>query len=382
MKGKSLGEARKLYRARKFPEVIRVLEPEVFRFRESFEYFCLLGFSCLHTGDVGGAFSYISRARHLDEDNVDVILGLAAIHLRKVETEDAIKLWLRVLEIEPSNRIARRGLDLLRRGLPPDGLQELIDSGKLKQLYPRLASRLRLGLVLAIPLAVLALGCLGYLGYRVTRPAASNRPGVTGIEIPSDLPRLIDSGSDFTFIFTEREVKQLFNKAKSELLGYRDNLAAVDVNRILLSNAAPAIKERARMLKGFVMQPTFDTLRDAFSYATVAAQPALYDGCAVSWRGKAANVKAGKTAMTFDLLVGYDQEKELEGIVGVTLPFAAQLENGANLDVLGEVIVQTASDAAPAAPGQNARGAKANAPSGGPPKLSLLGISLHKLAAQ
>jgi hypothetical protein len=380
MKGKSLGEARKLYRARKFPEVIRALEPEVFRFRENVEYFCLLGFSCLQAGDVGGAFSYISRARHLDEDNVDVILGLAAIHLRKGETEDAIKLWLRVLEIEPSNGIARRGLDLLRRGLPPDQLQELIDSGKLKQLYPRLASRVRLGLVLAIPLAVLALAGLGYLGYRVTRPTVSDRPGVTGIEIPSDLPRLIDSGSDFTFMFTEREVKQLFNKAKSELLAYRDNLAAVDVNRILLSNAAPAIKERARMLKGFVIQPTFDTLRDSFPYATVAAQPALYDGCAVSWRGKAANVKAGKTAMTFDLLVGYEQEKELEGIVGVTLPFAAQLDNGAALDVLGEVIVQAGSPGAATASDTKKAGSSPAAPA--QPKLSLLGISLHKLATQ
>jgi hypothetical protein len=357
MKGKSLGEARKLFRARKFPEVIRVLEPQVFRFRESFEYFCLLGFSCLHTGDLGGAFSYISRAQQLQEDDINVILGLAAIHFRRAENELAIKRWLHVLEIQPSNAIARRGLDLLRRGLTPDKLQELIDSGKVRQLYPPLASRVRLGLLLAVPLAILALAALGYLGYRVTRPNAPARPGIAGIEIPSDIPRLIEAGSDFTFVFTEGEVKQLFNKAKNELLSYRDNLAAVDLNKILLSNASPAIRERARMLKAFVTQPTFDTLRDSFPYAKVLAQPPLYDGCAVSWKGKAANVKTGKTAVTFDLLVGYDQEKELEGIVGVSLPFATDLENGTPLEVLGQVIVQ--SD-----------------------KLSLLGISLHRLTTQ
>jgi hypothetical protein len=77
----------------------------------------------------------------------------------------------------------------------------------------------------------------------------------------------------------------------------------------------------------------------------------------VRWKGKVANLKAGKDAIAFDLLVGYDQEKELEGIVGVTLPFAAQLANGVALEVLGQVIVRNGT-------------------------LNLLGISLHTLAQQ
>ena len=141
MKGRGLGEARKLFRARKFPDVIRILEPEVFRYRESFDYFFLLGFSCLQTGDLGGAFSYISRAHQLEKDEANALLGLAAIHLRRHETEEAVKRWLEVLENEPANRIARRGMDLVRRGLTPEKLQEFIDSGRIKSLYPVLASR-------------------------------------------------------------------------------------------------------------------------------------------------------------------------------------------------------------------------------------------------
>ena len=97
MKAGSLAEARKLYRARRFADVIRVLEPDVFKFRESFEYFQLLGFSCLHAGDLGGAFSYISRARQLVDDDVSVLLGLAAVHFRRAENETALKRWLEVL---------------------------------------------------------------------------------------------------------------------------------------------------------------------------------------------------------------------------------------------------------------------------------------------
>jgi hypothetical protein len=357
MKGKGLGDARKLFRARKFPEVIRLLEPEVFRHRENFEYFWLLGFSCLHAGDVGGAFSYISRAHQLKKDDVSALLGLAAIHFRRSENETAIKRWLEVLEEQPSNRIARRGLDLLRRGLSRDGLQDFIDSGRLKLLYPPLPTRVRGVSVLVVVLTVLIAAGLGYLVYRVRGTPTSERPGVAAIEIPSDLSRLTETGTDFTFVFTEKEVRQVFQKAKGLLLEYRDNLAAVEINRILLSNAALAIQERARLLKGFVTLPTFDTLRDSFPYAKVAMQPALYDGCAVRWKGKIANLRTARDAISFDFLVGYEQERELEGIVPVSLPFAAQLENGIALELLAQVVSRAG-------------------------KLGLQGISVHRLSGQ
>jgi hypothetical protein len=340
MKAASLAEARQLYRARRFADVIRVLEPDVFKFRESFEYFQLLGFSCLHAGDLGGAFSYISRARQLVDDDVSVLLGLAAVHFRRAENETALKRWLEVLEIQPENPTARRGLEILRRGLTADQLQELTDSGRLKLLYPPLPGRaIPVALIIAV-LGVLVLAGAAVLLYRITRPGETPRPGVSVIEIPDGIKSYIDPGTDFTFVLSEREVRQAFQKAKEYLLSFRDNLAAVEINRIFLSNAAPAVKERARMLKGFITLPTFDTLRDPFPYATVARRPALYDGCTVKWKGKIANLANGKDAIVFDLLVGYDQERQLEGIVAVKLGFAAELANGAPLEVLGQVIAR------------------------------------------
>ncbi len=75
----------------------------------------------------------------------------------------------------------------------------------------------------------------------------------------------------------------------------------------------------------------------------------------MSWRGKIANLKVGKSAITFDLLVGYDKEKELEGIVPVTLGFAADLANGGGIEVLGQIAYAAG-------------------------KLGLNAISIHKLA--
>ncbi len=360
MQGKSLGEAKRLFRARKFPDVIRFLEPEVFRFRESIDYFLLLGLSCLRTGDLGGAFSYLGRARQLDGGNVKAALGLAAIHVRRAETEKALALWLEVLESEPSNAVARRGMEILRRGLAPDQLQELVDSSRINRLYPPLPPRITVvPFVVGILVALIAVG-LGYIGYRVIPFPPPARRGIAEVEIPNNLPRLIENGaadSSSPYTLTERQVLRGFEQAKRDLLSSRDNLAAVEINRILLSNASLPVKERVRILKGFVEKPSFTTFRDGFSYRDVAKDPPLYDGASVLWKGLVANLSVGKDAIRFDFLVGYDQKKELEGIVPVSLSFAAELQNGMPLEVLARVSSEDG-------------------------RLALDGISLHKLVPQ
>jgi hypothetical protein len=76
----------------------------------------------------------------------------------------------------------------------------------------------------------------------------------------------------------------------------------------------------------------------------------------VVWRGKLANLVVSESSIGFDMLVGYETERELKGVVPVTLDFAVQLENEAALEVLGIV---TASSG----------------------RVSLAGISLHRLSS-
>src|SRR5208337_4407128 len=150
--------------------------------------------------------------------------------------------------------------------------------GAHEDALPAPAAASSLAPILIACLSALVLAGVGYLAIQLRSPRGPERPGVSVIEIPSGLSSFIDIGTDFPFVLREGEVRQAFQKAKNELLNYRDNLAVVDVNRILLSNAAPAVKERARMLKGFVTQATFDTFRDPYTYSAVTRQPALYDG--------------------------------------------------------------------------------------------------------
>jgi hypothetical protein len=353
---KSLADARRLFRARKYTEVIRLLEPEVFRYRDNHEYFQLLGFSCLHAGDLGGAGSYITRAHQLKPGDSDDLLGLAAIQLKKADSEGALRRWLEVLDEDPRNAVARRGMEMLRRGLPRESLQELIDSGRIRQLYPpRQAGRQRAALFGGAALALIVLAS-GLAAVIFTRENPPSRPQVATVGLPEGAGALTEHAPAAAYTLTDRQVRESFGKIKSLLLAFRDNLAVVEANRLILSNASAAVKEKARLLKGYAVRPSFTTVKDTFPYAAVAREPALYDGCAVVWRGKIANLVVSESSLGFDMLVGYETERELKGVVPVTLDFAVQLENEVALEILGIV-------------------------SASPGRLALAGISLHRLSS-
>lgn len=123
-----LGKAKSLFRRRRFSETIRILEPQVFTYRENPSFYFLLGMSCLMTNDTAGAFSYLKRAVQLDRDMIDARLALAVVHLKRMETEESIRIWLETLDDHPNNKLARKGLDLLKTNASPEKITELIES--------------------------------------------------------------------------------------------------------------------------------------------------------------------------------------------------------------------------------------------------------------
>ncbi len=245
---------------------------------------------------------------------------------------------------------------MLRKGLSRDGLQDLIDSGRVRQLYPAQSGRGRAAWMIAAGVFAAAVLASGITVVLVSRPRGPGRPEVAGIELPVDLPRFTEETAGARYTMSEKQVRQTFQKVKDEMLAFHDNLAVREANRILLSNASVPVKERARLLKSHAVRPSFTTVRDPFPYREVAKEPLLYDGCAVGWRGKLANLSIGEQSLSFDLLVGYEAETELAGIVPVTLDFPVQVENGIALEVLGTVSAAGGS-------------------------LALNGISIHRLAS-
>ena len=170
-------------------------------------------------------------------------------------------------------------------------------------------------------------------------PKREGRPGVASIQLSLEKGRLTAAGGQFRINLSESEIESGFDQIKKYLLQYQDNLALREINRIMLSNASAAVKEKANLMKTFSVEPDFSTFRDPFSYEEVIDFPELYLGCYVIWAGKVANVNYSPENIRFDLLVGYHHEKELLGIAPTSFDFGVRIEDGIAVEVLAQIKV-------------------------------------------
>ena len=345
MKNQGLKKAERLFTSGRYSDVIHVLEPQVFMYRENPRFYFLLGMSCMYMGDLGGAYSYLSRSAQLEPEDTDSLLGLAAVHVRRNETQDALRLWLDVLDVEPGNRQARRGLTVLREAQTQAQVQQSFSNAKIKRFLPskgfpvrRALGAVLLGAAIAgLVVAVLFVPWSDVVSGVFSREPEAQREGGDILAVDTEGEQLIQYTGDFRYVLTDKEVGNLFDKIRDHFHEGRDNLARREINRLLLSNAQADLKERALLLTDYLKEPGFTDFEHNFSYEEVTEEPRLYDGCYVRWSGRAANVNVGDESIEFDLLVGYEDGRVLQGVVPVRLDFAARVESGMSIEMIGEV---------------------------------------------
>lgn len=331
-----LEEAEALYRRRRWAELINLLEPMTNVYRDNARFSVLLGAAYLHKEDVGGAWSCFRRAQSLDYRDVDAAYGLAAVSIRRGETDKAVQLYVEMLERRPRDSKARYGLDLVRTA---KNHERVASSRRLRRLYPQPPHRLG-GLVVVALFALVAIAAVkgGPLLLDLIRNARPGRPGVASVVLsPEEAAVPVGSEGGFDIVLTEHEAVATFDRAKRLFAEYRDEAALVELNRLLLSNATRQVKAKAQMLAAYVREPSFLSMPDRYGYADIAANPRLYEGVGVVWKGLPANVDGGTASATFDLLVGYHDKRKLEGIVQVRAAFALNLTPEAAIEVLARV---------------------------------------------
>jgi tetratricopeptide (TPR) repeat protein len=342
----ALDRAERLFAAGRYADLIPLLEPQVPVYRESSRFYYLLGASCLRASDAGGAFTYLKRAEQLAPENIEVELALAALYVRRGETEKAVASYLAVLERKPGDRAAHRALAILKKESSPEALAALVETGRIARLYPkshRLPPAL-VGLLTGVALCVIVASAVLFLGPALSRlyselaaPRVA-RPEVAAVSLnAAEKAAPVTTGGSFRYLLTDSQTLAAFERAKSYFQQYRDNAALVEINRLLGSNASASIKYKARTLKSFVGAPDFRTIRDAPIFSQVAADPFLYDGCSVVWRGMAANVRPQGAGLAFDFLVGYDEKKSLQGIVPAVATAGIPVRVDRPLEVLGVI---------------------------------------------
>ncbi len=330
--------AHSLFRRGKYPDLIRLLEPQVFRFRENFQFYYLLGMACLYTRDFGGAFSYLKRGLSLKPRNVDTLLGLAVIHLKRGQTSEAIQNWFQVLDIEPNNRFALRALKIVRKNIGPEKLSDMISEGKINRFIPgNFYFPLIPVAVIFLSVAIL-IGGGGYLYKLYLDNKIPVRPEIASIQIDPD-EKISTLTGDFRYILTDKQIKKTFSSIQRAFQQYDDSLAQKEINKIKFSNASGHVKSKAELLEGFLKTPGFTDLKTSFSYEEVSNDPLLYENCYVIWEGRATNIFISETEITFDLLVGYSGKEILKGIVPVSLPFAAEIDTLRTMRILGKIVI-------------------------------------------
>ena len=349
MKADLLIRGIRLLRQKKYGETIRLLEPNVLLYRDSFRYHYILAVACLYSGDFGGALTYFKKTRELKPRDPQSLLGFAVLHMRRRETDRALDLYLETLDIDPNNKIAKKALKVIRKYAGTDDLSDWVDAGRYASLFPpppkapfKPASLVPPAICLLVAGIVVYGALIGFniveAPFKTPFQANTDRRGWLASSLDQAERRdPVTTGGVYRYILTRNQVLDMYEQARTLFTTYNDERAKVLLNRILESNAADAIKTKSSLLISYMDVPGFDTLKDRISYREVMEDPILYRGCYVIWSGMATNLAAEQNSTAFDFLVGYDTRTTLEGLVPALFNFSVAVNPEKPLEILGRI---------------------------------------------
>ena len=334
-----------LARKKNYNTAIKTLELEANRYYGSFTYYYLLGVSYLYSGIFGLALRYLNLAIEQKLRDRNTMLGLAALYLNHGDTDKAVDLYLEVQSLDETNKIAKKALKIIRTHPGPENISGWIDSGRLHILYPPFPKADMSSKALARRIAASVAGLLIIFGiayktgYFPLPSGKELRPVPAETEIAAEEKETpVQTGGSYRYVLTRDQVLNEYNEARRLFTTYRDDAAKVKLNRILESNASEPIKNRARLLASFMEAPNFTTLQDRFSFNEVIKDPFIYRDCHIIWRGMAGNLVLEQNHTSFDLLVGYDTLRTMEGVVQVDYNFAIPVNPERPVEILGRII--------------------------------------------
>jgi len=344
-----LNKAALLARKRDYEGALRILKAEEDRYYGSFKYYYLYALICLHSGSFVDALTNFRHARQIKMKDPSVMLGLAVLHLKRMDTVQAVDYYLDVKEIDPNNKTAKKALAVIRKYSAADALSDWLTPKRLAKLYPRIPaaavkSRIIINSLLII-IAALGLSVFLLIQFRVIpSPFKIRSPRPSAEFVLSGLERgaPVEVGGSYRYILTRDQALDLYDKALAFFTSYRDEAAKINLNRILESNASESLKNRSLLLLTYMEVPGFDNFNrnDNASYEDVRSEPVIYRDVYVIWRGMATNVEVTEEFTRFDFLVGYDTRRILQGIVTVMFDIPVALNTERPLDVLGKIVLQ------------------------------------------
>lgn len=343
----TLEVARSLMRRRKFREAIETLRNGSEFYRRNFDYSLLLGIAYLYFGDAGQARENFEVARRIKMRDTDLLLGQAALYLRRGDTASAIGYYLEILEYDPENKTARDALEFVREvGDDYTTICKWADTGKLEIFYPPVGTDYTPVLIAVFA----AIACCVVTFFIITKVVLAS-PSVEYVGERGDLSSLSISSNELKnaalpdtssgaarYNMTIKQIEKSVKLAFEYWQDSRDNAARVEVNRINNSNATSVIKQQVSAILNYVSYPTFDTLQDIPSYADVLKDPVLYNNCFVIWEGHMVNARTDEKGYTCDLLMSMEDAGRTTFSVPVHLSVQPTVDYNRSVKVLAEIV--------------------------------------------
>ena len=340
MEDAKLKKADILFRRKQFENLIKELEPFVMEYRQSADFFYMLGVSNLYLGILGAAEDYLTTASRIDSDSPKSLIALGALFLRKGSTTEAISCYLEAQEMDPQNALVKKSLNFIRKS-DMATISQAVDSGKIKEFYPSTGVYIPVQQIVLVAVAVFAITGITIAAVTMHKktPKRADLSNYTLTVNEKNNPVETDGGT-YRYIMTTTQINDSYTKAIKYFQDFKDNQAQVEINRILNSNASVSIKQKAREIMNYITEPGFDTIKDVYSYKKVESDPYLYMDCWVVWSGRVSNVEKTETTYNCEFLVGYDDMKNVDGIVPCSIPMPISIDVENPVQILGKLTVK------------------------------------------
>lgn len=341
-----LTAAKKEINRRHFATAIQMLESKADIYEENFEYYLTFAIACLYAGDVGTASLYFKRARNIRLTDSRLMLGQAAIFLRRGDTKRALQYYLDVQEYDPENKVAREALEFIRTHGDYDKICRWVDSGRIERFYPPLGPNPDKIKMIIVPVVACAVGVA--LAFALIPRQKDNisgpRANLSKLELSYDEKKSAKqedlSSQTYKYILSSKEILNKYSMALEYFQQNRDNAAQIEINYILNSDASLSIKQKAQILMTYFETPAFDTISDVPEFSEVSDNPVLYLDCWVDWGGRISNsVTYPDGSYSCDLLIGDEKLERFEGTVTVKFEQAPvpEIDGKKSARILGKI---------------------------------------------
>ena len=334
----------------KHNKVIEFLEAKVPIYIENPDYYFILGRTYLEVGLLKDSETYLIRGLQVDNQNIGIKLCLAVLHLKARNISASLKYLLEILEDCPHDRRAKYALDSLKYSSKSKDIEESLSKIRIDKILPRIKKVPRIyifGIIFIFSLSLFSV----YFRFDINSLLFSERPlpPLDDSQLLEEEKRLNSQPEAIKILLTNNEVEKIWNKAIGYYRNYQDNLARRELNKIKYSSSDETVRIKSLLLMKNLQESTIQSIDKSFTYTEVQAQPWLYEGCYVLWKGVVDNVIVSeeKEEVRFDFLVGLHEGRVLEGKVPVKVPFLVfieplPLEILARVDRDGETFTLTA----------------------------------------